>query len=165
MIKYQIYDLEAFKMLQRIVRDNGNFVSKEKAEECLYEISQFISANSTGNSLGGRIMERLSDYQFYKSESARLTEENEKLKETQLKETYDFHVESITKLNEQLTTQCTYMSDLQKKNESLKEGLEGLISHCQDYGLEEESLAILMAVQKAREVLNGTSSFIGSGES
>lgn len=31
---------EVFRMLKRIVADNGNFVSKEKAQECLDELKE-----------------------------------------------------------------------------------------------------------------------------
>lgn len=42
---------------------------------------------------------------------------------------------------------------LQKQNEIMKEALGDLVFHCEDYGLKEESLAILMACEKAMEAL------------
>lgn len=76
-------------------------------------------------------------WSYQQKEIDKLTEENEKLKKTQLKETYDFHVESIATLNEQLVTQCTYMSDLQKKNEKLKEVIKNFkadaCTYCKDF--------------------------------
>ncbi len=51
-----------------------------------------------------------------------------------------------------------YVKDeMEAKDTKIKEltkALTALVQHCQDYGLEEELLAILMAVEQAREVLN-----------
>jgi hypothetical protein len=45
------------------------------------------------------------------------------------------------------------IESLKKQNEIMRSALEELVHHCNEYGLSEESLTILISVEKAREAL------------
>lgn len=47
-----------------------------------------------------------------------------------------------------------FIIDLFKRISELEASLKDLIFHCEDYGIKEESLAILMAVENAHKILN-----------
>ena len=62
---------------------------------------------------------------------------------------YDNYSEEIAKS----LPQEKFIIDLLKRISELEASLKDLIFHCEDYGIKEESLAILMAVEKADKVL------------
>ena len=62
---------------------------------------------------------------------------------------YDTYSEEIAKS----LPQEKFVIDSLKRISELESALKDLIFHCEDYGIKEESLAILMAVEKADKVL------------
>ena len=78
-------------------------------------------------------------------EIKKLKEENARLREEIVEQSKGscFHCEEVALMN----------IKLEEENARLREALTGLLYHCEDYGLKEESFAILMASNKARKAL------------
>ena len=83
----------------------------------------------------------LAFYSDLKSKSEKLQQEN---KELEKKNDINFSI------------RC----DLQSQNDKLRKCVDNLLFHCMDYNLEEESLALAMEIEKARQTLKEIEGFL-----